>query len=173
MRVNVPRIGVPTSGRVSQPTKKTGSFIIKLLVVVILVALAYWLVHNHNENNRKKQAAQPQTINQLESTLSKQTQPQVANGDYTTYQTTQGLIANKYISEKDLPDAERVMKDVLAKVPKDKIISQTYFTMVSLETAKKDNAAVKQYLQLLIAKLRSDGDSQGADAEQKYLDSLK
>jgi len=166
----VPGMGANTSAAVTPRSRKLLRILLQLLFLIVIVLLVFWIVHGRNA---KKAVVQTTSLNQLSSILNKSTQSQVSKGDYGAYQSSQALIAKKYIIENDLTHAEQVMNKVLATVPQNKITSQTYFTMVDLETAKKDIPAQKKYLQLLITRLKADGDSQGAAAEQKYLDSLK
>jgi hypothetical protein len=172
MRVRTPGSDGYTTGAVAQvaKNKKPLKPLIFLMVIVIIALAAFWILHKHNA---KKHTPQTTSLKDLSSIVDKSTQAQVTKGDYSTFQTAQDLIAKKYIIEKDLPHAEQVMNNVLSTVPKNKIMSQTYFTMVDLEAAKHDTTSQKKYLQLLIATLKAEGDSQGAAAEQKYLDSLK
>lgn len=170
----MPRVGMPVSAESAQPVKKILRFVVQLAFVVLLIFFIYFIVHKHNENTQnKKSAVKPTSLNAFEQESAKTDQSFLNGGDYTSYQSTKNLLASQFLAEHDIADAERVMNDVLVKVPKDKIVSQTYYTMVNIEKAKNDKTGIKQYLQLLIAKLQAEGDTKSADAWQKYLDGLK
>ena len=83
------------------------------------------------------------------------------------------LLASDYSASKKYDDAERVMNEVFTNVPKNYISSMVYESMVGIEQAKGDNAKYKQYLALLIERLKQDGDTQGAAGYQKQLDNTK
>ena len=151
--------------------KKIARMLFQLAFVLIIIFVIYYLLHKNKPSDSN--SFKPQTINQLESNLSKEDQGNLKKGDYATYQGTQSLLAKHYITAGDTADADRLMSTVFEKVPKDKINSQTYYVMVSLSESKKDNEALKKYLRLLIAQLKTDGETKGAAAEQKYLDSIK
>lgn len=170
MRVNVPGIGANTSGPVLSRGKKIIRFILWLIIVAAIVFGIYLLL-NRNKNNGT--VVNPRTINQFESDASKSTQKLLDTSDYASYQSTQSGIVSLYVAEKDTADAQRVMDEVFSKVPSNKLNSTTYFALVKIDAAKNDTAKLKNDLKVLVSKLRAEGDTKGADAEQKYLDSLK
>lgn len=172
MRLAVPRFGAQTPGGDGLKKKNTLKLLVQIVVIIILIGGAYYLVHNHYSKNNGSERT-TRTVNQFEADLSKSNNNLLKSGDYTSYQATQAAIATQYYYEKDIPDAEKVVANVLASVPKDKVDYQTYLSIVKIDQAKNDQAKLKSDLTILIQKLRAAGLTANADQEQKYLDSLK
>ena len=82
-------------------------------------------------------------------------------------------MAADYQNANDNKNAERVMNEVFANVPADKLNSSAYGRMVSIEQALGNTDKYKQYLSLYIKQLNKDGDSQGAATAQTILDQTK
>jgi hypothetical protein len=171
MRLSVPKLGAQPSGGPASKSKKLIKSIVQLVVLVVIISGAYFLLHKHNVN--KSKTVEPRTVNQLQTDRSKADQSYLSSSDYVSYQLTQSLLVGGYISGKDLDSAQKVIDEVLSKVPKDKLTAATYSAKANLDKAKNDIPALKEDLKLLIERQKASGDTSGADASQKYLDSLK
>ena len=169
----MPKLGMRTSGESISKSKKLVKLIVQFAVLAIIIGGLFFLVHRHNVNKSNSTVVKPRTINQFESDLSKSTNGFLASSDYTSYQASQSVFVTQYLLEKDVADAQRVMDNVLAKVPANKLDSQTYTALVKIDEAKKDTAKLKSDLKILVEKQKAEGNTAGADASQKYLDSLK
>lgn len=165
----------PNETIVSQPRKVPKKGYRKLLIVAIVVALVVggYLLHAHFKRRAERLASKPATAAQVEKVYKKSEDQALGIGDTDSYQIIKSNLAHQYLLNNDPSNAERVLSEVFEKVPDSKITSSTYYTMVDTEKAKGNQTQYKHYLQLLIAKLKAEGDSQSADAMQKVLDGTK
>lgn len=121
-------------------------------------------------NNSARLAASPSTV---EKTVDDSTKAALSKSDYETYQNLQRSIALQYYYNNDNGNAERIMNDVIKKVPAGKVASSSYLLMASIQEQKHDVNMQKKYIQLAIDRLNDEGNSVQAANEQKFLDELK
>jgi uncharacterized protein HemX len=170
MRLPKPRsISVLAKEKTGKENKK-GLLKAFVLILVLLLAGGY-LWHKHQ--NQKNNTFVVTSASQLEKNNTNYTSNILKSKDLTSYQRVQTDQAGLYIDNNQLSEAERVMNEVFSRVPSDKIISDTYGTMVTLEKAKNDTAQYKHYLRLYISQLRNEGNTTTADQMQTVLDSTK
>lgn len=157
--------------------KFKAAFVISTLRVVLLLIIlggiifAIWFI-KFRDHKRQVEAPKPLTAKQVESRYSNQASSYLNSKAYDTYQGEQQRLAQQYLSSSDNNNAERVMLDVLNKVPEDKIIDTTYLTLINIEEAKHDRAKEKDYMQKLINVYNRDGDSKSAEIYQTTLSKL-
>lgn len=144
--------------------------IILLLIIIVVVAGAYF-VWQHYTKEPVANVAETTSPSKLETNSKQFYDSQLKKSDLSGYQQTQASLASLYIVNGDLENAEKVLNNVLAKVPKNKIISDTYGTFVELEKAKNNDAGYKHYMNLYIDQLKKEGDKTAAAQQQKVLDS--
>ncbi len=145
----------------------------KLAILVVIIGGLAWLTYDHFHKAAQEKAAAPISVENFEKGTDSARAATLKTKDYKSYIIQHVVLASDYTASKKYDDAERIMNEVFANVPKNDINSMAYGAMVGIEQAKGDNAKYKQYLGLLIEQLKKEGDAQGAAGYQKQLDSAK
>lgn len=142
-----------------------------LFIIVVLAASAYLLWHHFSQKNATQNilsgAAKQEQID------AKTTTGYLASKDYIHYQTITQNLAEEYLGYNNPSNAERVMNQLFAKVPKTDVDPDSYSVMVEVQQSKNDTVLEKQYLNLYINRLKAAGNNTDATLAQKQLDKLQ
>jgi hypothetical protein len=145
---------------------------VKTIFAIAILGVIAFFIWNHFHNINSSSSVLP-TPSHFEQASQKTTSNYLKAKDYTSYQLDRQDLAHEYISNNDYANAERVMNEVLANVPADKITSASYSILFQIEKAKANTTLEKKYLGLMITKLKAEGNNTTAAAAQKVLDGLK
>jgi hypothetical protein len=130
---------------------------IGLIALALLITFGvYFFYHRHQQQTHLYRAPEQNT--------SKFADQDLKNHDYQSYQMRLTSYANDYIQLQKYDDAKRVLNEIVANVPQDKIISQTYRAYWSLYEHTGDTQNRKKYAKLTADKLRLEGQDKAAAA---------
>src|SRR5689334_2236041 len=109
-----------------------------VLIIMILVAVGtgavLGLVKIHNQQHDKKKLVS-------EARTQKSNDSLLREHNYTQYQIELTDYANSYTDKGEYAETERVLKQIINNVPRNKITSNTYRSYWYLSYTKKDDAA--------------------------------
>ncbi|HET6864137.1 MAG TPA: hypothetical protein VFH37_02995 [Candidatus Saccharimonadales bacterium] len=153
--IGMPNINNPSGGALRLTRRKL--LVSGALIVLIVIGVVLYQQH-HKTSNRETP---------LEQRTSQTAQNFLNTKDYESYQTTQTTVANEYIVVKEYANAERVLNEIVAKVPSDKITSATYQSYWYLYKQKGDTQNRKKYALLAAKKFQQEGDAKTAALFEK------
>jgi len=131
-----------------------------IIGVLIVAAIAAIFIHKNNQNN--------QTIFTEGDRKSAQIDQQtLANHDYKQYQLQLTSKADGFTGVGKFNQAEIELNEIMANVPKDQIISDTYRSFWYLYQQKGDTQNRKKYALLTAEKLNQEGNTKEAAAFEK------
>ena len=136
--------------------------------VLLILAFVIYLVWHHfaDQNNPKG------FIKKVTSPTVQAAQKSLKTGDYENYQAFETEVAQSYLTNNDIKDAESIMTEVFTKVPAEKINDLSYMIMTRIQDVKRDYAKEKYYYRQYIKYLQAKGDTAGAQQTQQEMDSL-
>jgi hypothetical protein len=140
---------------------------------VIVLAVVGYLAYKHFSDKNKLAASGVSTVQQYEKGTSQATDGWLKSKNYQDYMNQQLVLVVQYEGQNDYKNAERIMSEIFANVPQDKINSSVYDVMVGLQQAEGNNDKYKHYLDLLIKQLKAEGRTDEAAGKQTLLDSAK
>jgi hypothetical protein len=130
-------------------------FLISAAIILIIVIVAGILLYQKNHKHPRL-AAETRT-----ASLSQQ---YLFAKNYNSYQLQLSSSADDYTSLKRYSDAERVLNEIIANVPSDKVTADTYRSFWYLYQQNGDAANRKKYAKLAADKLKAEGQTQAAAA---------
>jgi fatty-acid desaturase len=92
------------------------------------------------------------------------TKQYLSTKDYNSYQLQLSSAADDYTSMKRYNDAQRVLNEIIANVPSDKIMSDSYRSFWYLYQQNGDTVNRKKYAKLTADKLKQEGQIKAAAA---------
>ena len=147
--------------------KETGKTIVSAFAVLVIIIIGYLAWHHFTQTKKGTHISSP---SEVETANKNSNESFLKNNDISSYQISQQTLAQQYLLNNDPNSAERVILEVINKVPASKITSGTYMVIVSAEKMKNDKTQYKMYLRLLIAKLKQEGKTALAAEYQTELD---
>lgn len=146
--------------------QEIGKTLVSAITILLLIVLGY-IAWQHFHSKKGTRIAGPSQVESIDKTS---TDNFLKNNDLASYQVSQQSLAQQYLLNNDPTNAERIIKEVISKLPEDKITSGTYMVITSAEKAKNDKTQYKYYLGLLITKLKQENKPTLAAVYQKELD---
>jgi uncharacterized protein (UPF0333 family) len=157
MKLSVRRLGSSQPADKAPRSRVVKPKLLAILVVAVLIAGGYFIFHKHSQPGGPSSLASASTVEKNDQTV---VAGYLKNNDLEKYQLTQVNQATLYWENKDYNNAERIMLDVFQRVPASTIDTSSYAIMVTIEKSKGDKTQEKKYLQLIIPKLKAQGDTQ-------------
>lgn len=160
-------------GNSSKPAKVVAGVGGSLLLLLLVIGGTYLYVHNHKSKPVPKiTASAPVTPRQVEKLNTNAYNKLLGTQDYETFQGLQQSLAMQYYTNNDFAGADRVMSDVVDKVPSNNVNGSSYSMLAQIARAEKNTDKFKYYAKLAITKLRTEDRGAEADNLQKLLDSV-
>ena len=128
-------------------------------LIVLLIIFGFLLFHHANKTKEIR--------SKVESSFKQYTEQYLNSHDYKSYQLQLTEYADSYTTQKEYGAAESALNEIIANVPSDKTISDTYRSFWFLYQQKGDTKNRKKYALLTAEKLKQEGQPQAAAGFEK------
>lgn len=180
MKAKQPTSFAGVAGKVRRPRSVLGAVKVVLAVLVVsALAFGAWRVYDKHRNDEiiknlggVKPTGKITTAKEEEKSGEKLLEQNLEKGDIDSYQVGKLSIVYGYLIQKDYANASRVLAEIKANIPGDKLQPQFYYYALQIDEQTGNKQSQKDDLQSLINLLKSKKlDSQVA-FYQKQLDAL-
>jgi actin-related protein len=137
-----------------------------LLIILISIAITYAI---YQTSHRGQETRIDSKIRSNEERGKRVDDQALVDKNYKGYQYSLHFYADNYFAQKDYNDTQEVLNRILGNVPKDQIQDGTYLRLSMLYKATKNKSKYEQYTQLLVEKLKQEGNNQDAVYYEKQL----
>lgn len=142
----------------------------KLVLIgsLLVVVLGGWLIWSNIKDSDDEPAENSDSnlasAQQIEGGYADSLKGFLETEDYEQYQISARSVARHYFSTQDYDNAERVMQDLVTKVPAGDIDATSYILLAAIHKARGDGGKEDEFLNKAADILRAAGNSAEADA---------